>query len=1725
MSQQTENIQEMDVANASDLTSYRRRQQMVEYSRRCCMNFGIYADHLIATQVDEHPNAQALHAWDGQLTYIELYTRSQKLAALLRHLGVGPNALIPIVFERSALSVVALLAVVMAGGAVVPLDPSLPSQRLDGISKAVNASLIISSERCRDKISDLDHIQCRVTLDRDALSVVIRDQDRGIAMDHTTARSPEDTLYVIFTSGTTGEPKGVVVSHANFCSSSEGFKEPLRLGRDSRVLHFASFTFDVSMLEIFTTLTVGGCICVPSDEDRLLVAQSIRDFSVNWTLLTPSVAKEYQPNEVPQLRTLCLGGESLPQELVDIWAEHVDVMNCYGPAECSILNIVSEPLIRGEKISLGRPRNCAIWIVDQEDSKRLASPGTIGEIVIEGPVVAKGYLNDHRQTAAVFLEDPEFLRDVASSSSRFYRTGDLGSVNDNGNIDFFGRADSQVKIHGQRVELQEIEPHVRDSLASRRKLEGTAALDVVVELLSFENGRKQVLAAFIAPGSLSGSRKLTDNLSLDTNDQLSVSILAITNGLGCALKVKIPAHMIPRFAVPCGFIPMTPSGKTDRRRLRQMGNAMSWSQLGHGSISSHTTYAPVPRIVTQSDGLTLHSRERHKQLETSSSSLAGDSRRSGGEQSHPNHLQISDSPASSVSFETSTPASVEFSSVELIWRSIWAKVLMISKDDIKLESDFSRFPGGDSMGVMRLIKEARKESLDINMEKIHRYPTLRKMAEACPPIDSETSNGFKETIQCPPFALVKEADGRDMVAEAAIACNIESGMVEDLYPCTQMQQGLTLVNIIHPGSYTTRFIHPLAIDVDMVKFKKTLEKVYAESPLLRTRYADTAGVARQVVVKESVKWHGGNNLEAYIKADEQEVMTSGSPFNRFALVTEDSGGDTYFIWTIHHMLYDGRSLTLLRQRVNKMYRGEAISKPPDFKIFVAYTQQLDFDKHKAFWKEEMRGVTPSTFPSPSTGSLALARAVMEEHLELPGGEVKHSINLPTMIKAAWTLMISHLSNTDDVLFGMTVWGRFAPVDGIDDMEGPTLATIPVRFKVRPEDRLVDLLRAIQKHSSDVVPYERTGLSKIKSFNNDKRRGGEFQNLLVIQPADDELEGAEPLGNPEVRPEFTTFPLTCEAWLEPNGGIKFVVHFDDEITSLQVVKSAISVVKTIITQLVAVSDSSAAKVEDIRFRDVLSRTEHFIREPLSMANELASVYKALDSLREEVVLLREELVNIRSESHEGTVSASGQNTDKSNRALILKSEQMAYTLAEHISSVRSSQECVLYDAGGEGYHDVLLQSTGLDSLDMMKLRNFILKTYHANVAMRVLVDGKTTFRSLAAELSRLSSASQPTGQPAENAVNSSSVDVMAEINRHDSRIARIQQQTRNVVSRPISAETPCGQWKAERPKSDSLRVLLTGANGFLGTQILRQLLEHHEVSRVVALVRGKSAADARNRTIEAARQAAWWTNTHGEKLEVWQGDLAQQHLGLDSTTWDLVKDGRQWLSEDEDEAKVAQELSEANAYSQTKFVSEAVVKRAALRCDSRQRNLAVVKPGCVLGTVTEGVANKDDYIWRLTAACIAIGAYNEDDEHEWVDISDAKTVASSIISAALNPETLAKPVIHVNEGMTRGDFWVILREMGYALEPKPRSEWLSLVRQDISRREDHPLGPVEHMLDSNTTQSNHVPVRSAGDTRGLLKEAVRNNTGFLARAGYLPSTATIDVQIMVAPTLPFSRSTF
>jgi amino acid adenylation domain-containing protein len=533
----------------------------------------------ISERAQSYPEKVAIASWDGDLTYAEVDKYSTITAGRLISRGVQLNDFVPLCFEKSRWTIVAVLAVMKAGATLVMMDPSLPLARLQNMATQVNATTMLSSRQ---------QIEFSKTILPGEPLIVEEDAFATLSETETTpdlARVPPTALmYLIFTSGSTGTPKGVKISHQTYTSSALPRAEAVGYTEKSRVLDFASYAFDVSIDSMLLTLGNGGCLCIPSDEDRMNdINNAIRKMRINYAGLTPSLARILEQDVIASLDALGLGGEAAAASDVALWGQSARIVIGYGPCECTIGCTINSDTAKGRPyISIGTGNGAAMWIVDPNDHETLLPVGAVGELLVEGPIVGQGYLNDPEKTAAAFIEDPKWLtvghNGYAGRRGRLYKTGDLGKYDPDGSggIVFAGRKDTQVKLRGQRVELSEIESQLNARLPS----DATVIAEVIKPVSS---GGQATLVAFVTFQSVSGSQQ--DEIA---DVGLPEDLRSALNEANAGIVKVLPRYMVPTAYIPVNVLPVLISGKTDRKRLRQFGTTVDLQRLDQASAPTES---------------------------------------------------------------------------------------------------------------------------------------------------------------------------------------------------------------------------------------------------------------------------------------------------------------------------------------------------------------------------------------------------------------------------------------------------------------------------------------------------------------------------------------------------------------------------------------------------------------------------------------------------------------------------------------------------------------------------------------------------------------------------------------------------------------------------------------------------------------------------------------------------------------------------------------------------------------------------------------------------------------------------------------------------------------------------------------------------------------------------------------------------------------------------------
>ncbi|MFD7447838.1 amino acid adenylation domain-containing protein [Kitasatospora sp. NPDC059827] len=496
------------------------------------MNFRDVFDEVAAAR----PDAVAVEYRGLRTTYRELDTRSAALATALAARGVAPGTLVGLAASASPDFPVALLAVLRAGCAWLPLDPGYPAERLSYMIEDSGISLVIADPATAGRlpargIEFLDPTGSPATAPATPPAATPAGGNPGV--QPRPAIRPEDLAYVIYTSGSTGRPKGVELTHRGLVHLARAQARTFGVAPGDRILQFAPTSFDASVFEVVMALSAGATLVLADRADippGPELADALRDLRITLVTLPPSVLATLPVVPLPDLAVLVCAGEALPEQSAARWLPGRRVFNAYGPTETTVWATVAELAPGGGKPRIGRPVPGAHTLV-LDERLRPVPPGTPGELAIGGAGVARGYRGRPGLTAERFVPDP------AGSGGRVYRTGDLVVQHPDGELEFIGRTDHQAKIRGFRVEPAEIAHHLA---------EHPEVADAVVTVRETSAGPE--LVGYAAGPGLNRTGPDADRL----------------RGY---LAGRLPAHLVPAAVVVLERMPLTPSGKIDRRRL------------------------------------------------------------------------------------------------------------------------------------------------------------------------------------------------------------------------------------------------------------------------------------------------------------------------------------------------------------------------------------------------------------------------------------------------------------------------------------------------------------------------------------------------------------------------------------------------------------------------------------------------------------------------------------------------------------------------------------------------------------------------------------------------------------------------------------------------------------------------------------------------------------------------------------------------------------------------------------------------------------------------------------------------------------------------------------------------------------------------------------------------------------------------------------------------------
>ncbi|KUI61935.1 Enniatin synthase [Cytospora mali] len=1201
------------------------------------------------------PNSPAVQAWDGSMTYAELDQASSVLARKLRRAGVNRGCFVPLFFEKSLWHPVSMFACSKIGAAWVSIPFDMPLGRVESIINTLKDKQGRTSQVCLSSVSEGDKAASFVptviqvdaeavcedditSVDSDSIDANSLESDSIVGVSGIEDVEPEDRAYVIFTSGTTGTPKGIAISQQNICSFIPAWVSlrghPGGPGiRDSQIL---SYAFDMCLVEALVCLCTGSCLCILSEDERMNdLGPALARYGVTHLHATPSLSEVLNPAELPALKHIHFGGEWITHALVNKWLPKIDVLLTYGPAEitneCGGARVSQEAGFGNGCI--GRPFGSRIYITNPDNPHQRLPRGFVGEIIVEGPGVSKGYVANPTQTAKAFVQDLAWAPAVDGRPRRFYRTGDLGYVDADGLFFCRGRGDLQVKIRGQRIELAELESNIKALVPQ--------ATRVVADAVTLRGGTK-ALAAFL---------------------QLDATPLAERDGLIGMLKAQLPNKLPPAF-MPSAFIivdsiPLGRTGKADRKTLKEMVGEVSAAELlriktltasaevrqqslqeySHvDAANANTTLEVLRKIWTsvlpcdasevtpesnffalggdsliamkmvslaQKESITLSVREVFK-----SPTLATLSQAVGG---------TTTPPAAASKTTPATVATVEISKAEKL-RNIWATVLGLSSDDVFDESNFFAL-GGDSLSAMKLVSLAHKESITFSVSDIFKSLDFQALCDKVDP-----SGGSKVKIPAPvkkenpvlgapipsppkraaPAIEALTGEKSDAIkVDIATTWGISEESIEEIAAATPLQESLYALSKINDGVHVLQYDFQIPQDASLQRLRDAWQRVFDRTSILRTRFFQSSTALLQVVLAEDFHWEVRTEMDSE-KARlrlRRKMSDNDAHMSDLVVLRAPSGESQTLIWTVHHALTDGYATGLIMDAVKKAYQGHVT---PQLESFVSFANSVNeitiSEEDKRYWQSVLGGWRGTTFPAlPTPGYRVRTNASMSRTVPKFAMRRGARYTTPLILRAAWILTLAKMAGTDDVVFGAVVSGRTDQRSM--GVIGPLLTTLPVRVKVNLDLTTTDFLQQVHHEMVAMMAYEQTGMSRIASISPELQRACQFQNILNIKSFRPMSEDAKPDPvevawlKPKDGFQDSSTALSVGCFLKPTG-IELVAQYDETVINKTVVDEALENFARLVQTL-------ASSAPEITVGSVLSGRE---TEQTNKAHQVEEVLK-------------------------------------------------------------------------------------------------------------------------------------------------------------------------------------------------------------------------------------------------------------------------------------------------------------------------------------------------------------------------------------------------------------------------------------------------------------------------------------------------------------------------------------
>ncbi|RAH86810.1 acetyl-CoA synthetase-like protein [Aspergillus japonicus CBS 114.51] len=1102
-----------------------------QISRAWIESTGLTLVDLFHEVVERYPGHLAVEDLTGEkLTYEQLYARSAMLSRFITRTHGISDQVVVIAMDKSPKLVISVLAVLLSGATFLMIDPTHKSILNESKVSVSKASLIITDAGSYSAVNQIP---------RPAHTAIVRFEETSWANE--SAKTIQSSVpvssgaWLCFTSGSTGNPKCFSIPHSSAAACLMSLIDYFHHGPGTRMPLLSNVVFDVSISSMLSPLLSGGTLCLaPSESFVTDLEVTLRALAVTHMEATPSVVATLTgPFALPSLQSLSLGGEPPVREVTKMWMDKVDVYNIYCPAECTIIGFIhrfkSSDDPEGMMRNIGR-MTPPVRSMILDANKNPVLPGAVGYLHIGSYMDGKlgqlstGYL-------APQSANSKFSQD--SRVGRIYNSGDLAYYDEDGNVHLIGREDDQVKLHGIRFDLSDVEAT------------GDAVLPPGGKCIAVIAGQPdKTLVAFVHHPSWAPESKST-HWALEISPDTTPFLL----DLRFQLENRLHDVMIPRYWIPISWIPQGNTGKVDRKLLQRWFEETAASDLD--------TVRPYATLKARPD------------------------------------------PEDNV-WEAALEA-FDSHAIGKALRSAWQQTLGLADNQVSLQESFFH-SGGDSISAIRFCSRARARGIQgCTVGQLYRTSSLSALLAALEAVQQQsTEPESKATVSQDNFAgyrlLASRDESEDLkrdIQQAIANTTWQETHMEGVWPIREIQKAMLLQSSSQNGRYVVQVMLTLTGILDFQRLRNAWRLLQEAHPSLRTTFipvyrADTVEYFALVVkaLTDYTNFHphvldlpSGSQFEEWLEADRHRGFTFGDLFHRVT-VFQSSPETHHLVLTIHHAINDGWSLGIMWKDLSEAYGMGSLSARPSPARFLALDLARDPGSSLDYWKSYLDGfesfeVRPHALQSlqdSGRSAMKTKRLIVSITPEQISDCAKaHRVTSATVLEAVTAIFLARVTGRSDLAFGITTSGRNAAVEGIDEMVGLFINTLPVRVHLDQHATMSSLLQHLAQDFASAIPHEHVALSQI--FAKAQGSKSPFDTVLVYENFDTnhEQQFDESLTLSEIDGrEFSEFPfmVIVEHTLQ---GTQIVFKWSDNLLHVEEAESWLSQFASLLSEVIQLPD--------------------------------------------------------------------------------------------------------------------------------------------------------------------------------------------------------------------------------------------------------------------------------------------------------------------------------------------------------------------------------------------------------------------------------------------------------------------------------------------------------------------------------------------------------------------------